>query len=297
MTYDYFLQRIYQECLGSIEDTAWPTAILARAGKAYERIFTLNLKHGYVQPTQYDHQAVYYMAEWIQRNVQNGWVQSLALKDLAARITDQILDYYRRNDLPASILFLAAQPVNTPALRLDQEAREIVNTLRQAGDRRFTVHQWHAVRPEDVTAALLEVRPEIVHISGHGTPDGSIWLQDRLGNVKPASASALSALFQCYSHVVSCVILNACFSEEQARAISCHIDDVIGMRGRVTDEAAIAFTLGFYQCRGAGRSVMEAFQHGCLQMGLQGLDESHVPVLFHADQCFRWDLVPCDVAV
>jgi hypothetical protein len=196
MTYDYFLQRIYQECLGSIEDTAWPTAILARAGKAYERIFTLNLKHGYVQPTQYDHQAVYYMAEWIQRNVQNGWVQSLALKDLAARITDQILDYYRRNDLPASILFLAAQPVDTPALRLDQEAREIVNTLRQAGDRRFTVHQWHAVRPEDVTAALLEVRPEIVHISGHGTPDGSIWLQDRLGNVKPASASALSALFQ-----------------------------------------------------------------------------------------------------
>jgi len=233
----------------------------------------------------------------MQGNVKNWWVRNLALKDLAKRITDQILDYFRRNKLPGSILFLAAQPIGTSVLRLGDEAHEIEDALRQVGDNCSTLHQRHAVRPEDVTAALLKERPRLVHISGHGSPDGSIWLQDRLGNLKPASARALSELFQCYTHVVSCVILNACFTDEHARAISCHIDDVIGMSGRISDAAAIAFTLGFYQCRGAGGSVKEGFQHGCIQMGMQGLDERHIPVLFHANQCFRWNLLPCDAAV
>jgi hypothetical protein len=61
---------------------------------------------------------------------------------------------------------------------------------------------------------------------------------------------------------VECIVLNACFSEVQAKAICKHINYVIGMNREVRDDAAISFTKGFYDALGDGESIENAFQFG-----------------------------------
>ncbi|GEM_PF-5898633 len=45
---------------------------------------------------------------------------------------------------------------------------------------------------------------------------------------------------------VECVLPNACYSEVQAKAISQHVNYVIGMNKTIGDKAAIAFSVAFY---------------------------------------------------
>jgi hypothetical protein len=78
-------------------------------------------------------------------------------------------------------------------------------------------------------------------------------------------------------------ILNACYSEIQAEAIAEHIEWVIGMSDAVGDEAAISFSIGFYQDLEAGKTIEEAYKLGCVQIRLQGTPEHLTPVLIRKE--------------
>lgn len=78
---------------------------------------------------------------------------------------------------------------------------------------------------------------------------------------------------------MQCVLLNACFSLTQAKAINQHIKYVIGMRDEIGDKAAIEFAVGFYDALGAGRPVEKAFAFGCNAIQLYGLPDHLIPVL------------------
>ena len=69
------------------------------------------------------------------------------------------------------------------------------------------------------------------------------------------SPEALAKLFALVADQVECVLLNACYSEIQAKAIVQHIPFVIGMNRAIGDKAAIAFSVGFYKALGANRSI------------------------------------------
>ena len=179
-----------------------------------------------------------------------------------------------------SILFLAADPTDASRLRLSEEMREIQEKLQLGSERkRITFHQRMAVRPQDVSQALLDIKPQIVHFSGHGTRTGKLCFEDQAGKTHTIEPSALAELFKLVAVEVNCVLLNACYSKEQAIAIAKHIDYVIGMDRAVSDKAAIAFTVGFYQALGAGRSIEEAYRFGCVQIGLQDIPERLTPKL------------------
>lgn len=179
-----------------------------------------------------------------------------------------------------SILFLAADPSNNSRLRLGEEYREIQEKLQLAKDReQFVLNQRFAVRPADISQAMLDVNPQIVHFSGHGLSEGAIYLEDIDGLAQPVSPEALAALFEQFSNDVQCVVLNACYSDIQAQAIAHHVRFVIGMNEDIGDKAGIAFSIGFYQALGAGRSYEDAFKLGRVQIELQGIPEDMIPVL------------------
>ena len=68
------------------------------------------------------------------------------------------------------ILFLTADPTNTVRLRLQKELRDITERLQQANLReRFQLEYGFSVRPGDISQAILDFEPHIVHFSGHGT--------------------------------------------------------------------------------------------------------------------------------
>jgi hypothetical protein len=179
-----------------------------------------------------------------------------------------------------SILFLSADPTDTTRLRLGEEFREIQEKLQLAKLReQFTLHQRTSVRPMDISQALLDVQPQIVHFSGHGDASGALCFENHAGEAQLVAPDALADLFRHFSHHVRCVVLNACYSEMQANAIASHVDTVVGMTKAIGDKAAIAFALGFYQALGAGRVVEDAYAIGCALINLNGIPEHLTPVL------------------
>jgi CHAT domain-containing protein len=178
------------------------------------------------------------------------------------------------------ILFLAANPADTDHLRLDAEMRAIDLALQQAAFRdRFELRQHWAVQVTDLQHCLLRHQPDIVHFSGHGSVLSEIILEDVSGNSRPVSVRALSTLFSILKDNIKCVVLNACYSEQQAQAIAQSIDCVIGMSKVIGDDAAIGFATAFYQALGFGRDVKTAFELGRVQIDLEGLDEQDTPKL------------------
>jgi CHAT domain len=176
------------------------------------------------------------------------------------------------------ILFLAANPIKTSQLWLDEEIRAITEKIRAAEyrDLLHLVSAW-AVRPDDLLQLLNEHKPQIVHFSGHGSPTGEIILVDNGRREKPVSTMALEALFTVLKDNIQVVLLNACYSHLQAEAIAEVIDCVIGMNDAIGDEAAITFAASFYRAIGFGRSVQEAFDQGKTALLLEGISEDNIP--------------------
>ena len=168
------------------------------------------------------------------------------------------------------ILILSSNPKGTTLLDLDREIREIREGLRQSPNRdEFQIEPRGAVRAIDLRRSLLEIEPQIVHFCGHGNGDDGLLLEDDNGHTHLVNSDSLSNLFSIFSQQVECIILNACYSEAQADALIEHINYVIGMSQEIPDEAAISFSIGFYEAIGAGRTIEEAHKLGCVAIQME----------------------------
>lgn len=162
------------------------------------------------------------------------------------------------------ILILAANPKETNRLRLDREVRDIEEGLRRAKHRDdFELVQKWAVRPRDIHRALLDEKPQIIHFSGHGAGEVGLVFEDEAGNTKLIDGEALANLFRLFADDIDCILLNGCYSQEQAKGIVQHIDYVIGMSRAIADTAAIEFSVAFYDAIGSGRPYEFSYQLAC----------------------------------
>lgn len=178
------------------------------------------------------------------------------------------------------ILFLAANPKDTDKVRLDEEIRQIQERIRAADFRdHFDLQSRWAVRPDDLLQALNEVRPHIVHFSGHGTDSAELVLEDAEGSAKPVTDAALKALFTHLKGDIQLVVLNSCHSNDQAKIISEQVDCTIGMNEAIGDEAAILFAQWLYGAMAFGKSVAEAFEQARTALLLHGVSEDTTPTL------------------
>ncbi|HUT71936.1 MAG TPA: CHAT domain-containing protein [Desulfatiglandales bacterium] len=197
----------------------------------------------------------------------------------AATASNKIIN---RSDKVVKILFLAANPMNTTRLAIDEESRSIEEKLRLSRLRHAIVfHTRWATRSEDLQQALLEEEPTIVHFSGHGGGMLGIVLHtNSQGEEILVSSEALADLFKVLKENIRVVVLNACYSEEQAKAIVEEIDFVVGMSHSIGDEAARVFAAAFYRGLAFGKSMQTAFDLGLNELKLMNLkDDENIPVL------------------
>lgn len=179
-----------------------------------------------------------------------------------------------------TILFLAANPLDTQQLQLDEEVRAIDKALRETQYRdRFELRSHWALQYGDLPALLLRYNPHIVHFSGHGSPSGELVFSDGAGKSHLAPPTMLADLFSLLRDNIRCVVLNACYSEDQAQGIAESIDCVVGMTRAVDDDAAVKFAAGFYLGLGYGRSIATAFGLGRNNMGAHLIGEETAPRL------------------
>ena len=179
------------------------------------------------------------------------------------------------------ILILAANPWDSARLALDEEFKQIQQALdrSQAGNL-FTLKHSFAIRNADISSELLNYKPDIVHFCGHGETDGLIF-SDENGNSQQIDKQALANLFKLFEDSIQCVLLNACYSENQAIAISEFIPVVIGMSTAIGDIAAEKFSRGFYEAIFAKRDFTDAYHFGCnaIERDQAHYTEKHTPVL------------------
>lgn len=186
------------------------------------------------------------------------------------------------------ILFLAADPSDATRLRLGKELREIREKLQLSKQRdHFLIESRESVRPGDITQGIFDVEPQIVHFSGHGTATGELCFENFSGKSQFVRPAALASLFELVAKQICCVVLNACYSELQAKAIVKHIPFVIGMSRAIGDKAAIEFATGFYKALGAGHSFEKAYKFGCVEMQLESNEEYLTPVLHSKAQSMQ----------
>jgi hypothetical protein len=235
------------------EAEAWA----ARAGKVLpERRDALNFEFNWERPSRV----------YIQRLLQR--LQMYATSDV--RLPRRV----------RTILFLAADPSDASRLRLGEELREIDERLRAAKLRdSLELRSRQAVRAKDLSQALIDERPFIVHFSGHGNPAGTLTVESETGKAVALAPEALTTLFGVFEGEIDCVVLNACYSAAQAHVLLQHVPFIVAMTDAIGDRAAIVFGSGFYKAVGGGLSIEQAFKIGVSELQLLGIPEHHKPQL------------------
>jgi formylglycine-generating enzyme required for sulfatase activity len=169
------------------------------------------------------------------------------------------------------ILILAANPRQD--LNLDSEIRDLRKVIEHSPKREdFSVIDALAVPVGDLQELMLKHEPQIVHFCGHGSGEQGLVFEGEKDGEQLVDTDALSGLFRLFDRSVECVLLNACYSEPQANAIVEHINYVIGMNQAIRDDAAIAFSKGFYRALGYERPIEEAYEFGrnAIQLQISG---------------------------
>jgi hypothetical protein len=206
-----------------------------------------------------------------------------------------------------TILFLAANPLGTDRLALDEEVRAIRIELERSSfrDQFELVTRW-AVRPLDLLHELRKLKPTVVHFSGHGAsgaaddhrpgpaphrdvvgapghnggePRHGLFFQGPDGRPQLLSTKALEETFGAVEASAKLVVLNACFSDVQAQALLPHVGCVVGMSGSIRDDAARSFAIGFYGGLGERQSIAAAYKQGCAAISLEELSDRDRPQL------------------
>jgi hypothetical protein len=184
---------------------------------------------------------------------------------------------------PKVILMMSANADPQRPLSLDREHREIDSAIwnAQAGDR-LEVRVADALRLDDLQSSLQRHQPVVAHFSGHGSAAYGIMVTGDSGRPHAVPPAALSDLFRILRQDLRCVVLNACFTDGQARAIAAYVPCVIGMRAGIRDDAAVGFAAAFYQGLAYGNTIRTAFELGCNRLQLHGHPDADRPQLVAA---------------
>ncbi|RYZ89549.1 MAG: CHAT domain-containing protein, partial [Proteobacteria bacterium] len=180
-----------------------------------------------------------------------------------------------------TVVFCASNPDSDNSLALDEEVRDIQNKIRLSDYRDSVelVSRW-AMRTSDFMQAMNELRPHVVHFSGHGSEDGSIVFVSDDKQPHFVQIDAVVQMLKATSQNLRAVIFNACFSEGQAAAISKYVEVTIGMEREVGDDGARIFAAQFYSAVGFGKSIKNAFDQGIAALAANYPEEMDNPRIY-----------------
>lgn len=163
-----------------------------------------------------------------------------------------------------TILFFGASPNQHPLLNIDVEFREV----QRAFDRDPNIRVIHssATTLNNVPGFLQRHPAQLVHFAGHGSKNALILMDDSENPVE-VEIGAIGRWISAVGKSVQIVVLNACFTAEQARQLAHFVDCTIGIDSPVRDENALEFTSLFYESLSLGRSVQTAFDVATARRG------------------------------
>jgi hypothetical protein len=193
------------------------------------------------------------------------------------RFSDDLLAVSSALPPGATILFISSAPNDQRAIDSSGEYRAISEAVRG----HYKLVARLAAQPEDLVFALAEVKPQVLHFSGHGTGKDGLAFENDQRQMVLLSRQALETVFAARELIspLQVVVLNACWSVEQASVIAAKGPDTIGMKIDVLDDVAKAFAGGFYRTLAAGLTIEGAHAAALGATASRGLPEADTPVL------------------
>ena len=157
------------------------------------------------------------------------------------------------------IFFVAASPTDTATLRTGSEYNAI-DTEVQLADTNFELLQLQAATYTGFMRILRKKNPQILHLSLHGDHE-NLFFEREDGTSDP-----IVSLVQTLQTATNlrCVILSACYSSAQAKAIKAALPQlaVIGSTDALPDLHATKFSQGFYMTLDNTANYAAAFEYG-----------------------------------
>jgi hypothetical protein len=167
----------------------------------------------------------------------------------------------------AQVLMMTANPKNTQALNLNKEINQIGEELERSKYRdRFRIEKELDVTKGNISFILRKNAPQVLHFSGHGTGKGLLFYGENEFSDQVSGEKLGKIIRNHYS--ISCVFLNACYSEEQATAIAQFVPNVIGTTKAISDKQATSFAAYFYRHIFAGLNYEDAYRQALDDLSL-----------------------------
>lgn len=178
------------------------------------------------------------------------------------------------------VLYMTANPEMD--LRTEVEVRDVQQAVKRAMHRDLIDIQYRpAAIPEDLLDGLNDLRPHVVHFSGHAgdaavlfdngsvdTPEGHDVPFHLLARALGATAEPPTLL-----------VLNGCDTLDGAEVLLQATAVIIAMATEISDLAASAFAARFYAAIASAQPIGAALRQGAVVLDLMGLDEGWKPNL------------------
>lgn len=223
-----------------------------------------------------------------QHRVNREAAQQREVSSLASRTSEleqKLLAAERRAAPPeVAVLFLASNPEDQATLRLDKEAREIERRVRASDYREALFFESRMARQlPDLIQDLNEVKPAVLHFSGHGSK-AELVFEDEHGNTHTLDNEMLGKLLRAAPAGIRLAVFNSCKSAAQAQITVQYVDAAIGMNTTIDDVDAKIFAGQLYNSLGFGLSLADAFRQATFQVEAEGsADGAATPELFCAE--------------
>ncbi|WP_088893320.1 CHAT domain-containing tetratricopeptide repeat protein [Leptolyngbya ohadii] len=174
-----------------------------------------------------------------------------------------------------TILMLSANPESIDRLRREEEIKTIENALGRATLARVKQSRSSTVfdsllnklnvRATDLSQELSTIQSSCICISGDEDGIEGLMLGSNFSKSESNHSGKLKSIvdfFRLHSERIDCVILNGCYSEEQARGIVQHIEFVIGISRELEHEKVIRFLSEFYYQLSLENTIQSSYSLG-----------------------------------
>lgn len=185
--------------------------------------------------------------------------------------------------------FISVNGAEKAPVSADEENREIKEIL----DDYIIPFDASAARVADLAKALRENKPRIVHFIGHGNKFKELMFLGDDRKVQGANREAIQAIFGMHHGDIRLVVLNACFSQEQASMIHEHVESVVGFNRAIEDDVATEYAKALYRILRTGQPIKNAHEEAVqVVLNNDGFPKEHWPVLHTRAEGSRAILFP-----
>lgn len=168
------------------------------------------------------------------------------------------------------VMYVASNPADASTLNLEREITELQQRFSESSAEPVQLHFSPGIKVEDLPGQLMRRTPDILHLSAHGKRKHLSLANEERRTTIITAPMLLAFLPQ--DHLPTLIYLNACDSDSLAEELAETVPLAIGTTAPISNRAARASAVVFYERILAGNSVEHSFTAG--QQVLEALEGS-----------------------